>query len=169
MLYAFDLDGTLFDTKPIVLQAYRSAGVEPPEDWFGKSWREWLPAMCASSENAERIHKIKNKHYAAIIHTVRRLPLFDLFCKLVECSNTLVDYTRAEVVVLTGASSEAVNLLWDFYAIPRGVAVFTELSVNSKIVWMSRSAMPGIMFEDDIVAAQQMRKETKWTIFHSPQ
>lgn len=38
---AWDLDGTLLETREANLMAYRSLGVEPPIDFNIRPWREW--------------------------------------------------------------------------------------------------------------------------------
>lgn len=162
MLYAFDLDGTLFDTRKAVEEAYLQIGLVMPVGAYGKSWREWLPQLFADDlEQATYWHDQKNKKYLSLVSTmVKPLPLYSLFATLVRCGG-------AEVILLTGASYEAVHVLSQEYVSIKFIEWYTEQSVDSKIKQLNISRT-GIMFEDDIDAAQRMRKETKWTIFHSP-
>lgn len=152
MIYAFDLDGTLVDSHDLILQSYRDVGVEPPSDFFGKSWHEWL------TDDAK--HEAKNRRYLQLIPKLRTMPLFELFA-------TLVDKTDSEVWVLTGASAAAYHAISNELVFGPTVRAQAEMTIDTKIGLMSKNG-PGIMFEDDIRAAERMRKETKWTVYHSP-
>lgn len=161
MLYAFDLDGTLFNTKALVKRCYEEFGIEMPADAFGKTWREWLIPLCGGDElKAQWVHDEKNTLYAklAAIGVAKPLPLFYLYV-------TIADWS----VILTGASQvAALALLNRFPEVNCRVQMNCEMTRVQKINWMNQR-INGIMFEDDILAAEQMRKETQWTILHSPQ
>lgn len=66
-LAVFDVDGTLFDSRPAVAWAYAVAGVHyPPEAW-GRPWREWLPRVTGSLEKARLVHAHKEDVYLEMI------------------------------------------------------------------------------------------------------
>lgn len=161
MLYAFDLDGTLFDTREIVKRCY-GEWVDMPPDAFGKSWREWLVPLCNGDlERAAWIHNEKNKVYASVLAIGRPKAM-----KLLSLYLTL-EKSDQDVWIITGASADAVAALMRPYTQKSRSRV--ELSREQKIQWMNSRIINGIMFEDDLEAAEQMRKETRWTVYHSPQ
>jgi hypothetical protein len=149
VLYAFDLDGTLIDSREAVLTAYRAVGVEPPPDFFGKSWREWLLDPVK--------HKAKNAVYLKMIEEglVKELPLLELY-------RTLDRYEHA--YILTGASLEAGAAIVKRWGFAQDRTYF-GLSLDNKLQWM-QFYRQGIMFEDNEFAVRRMRKETRWTICH---
>lgn len=65
MTVAFDVDGTLVDTRWHVTEAYRRAGVELPDDAWHRSWEEWLPALVG--DEARMIHSRKNREYRYLL------------------------------------------------------------------------------------------------------
>lgn len=148
MHYAFDLDGTLVDTKYALLEAYRAAGVEPPNDFFGKPFSEWYKRA-----DADIVHYNKNKAYMSLLNLVNPLPLMELYKTL--------NYPP----ILTGASHSATTMILKHFQLCPEV-VHTEMSVSKKIRLML-AYESGIMFEDNQEAAQRMRMETKWTICHT--
>jgi hypothetical protein len=148
MLYAFDLDGTLIDSEQVVLSAYREVGVEPPADFFTRSWREWL--------NDEKLHNDKNRVYLTKLHLIEPLPLMRLY----------KDLWRWRPAILTGASSVPVDVIADMFDLKRK-DIYTEMSIADKIAMMNRQPYKGIMFEDQLTAAKRMRRQTKWTICHT--
>lgn len=152
MLYAFDLDGTLVDTRQAVLRAYMDVGVTPPDDFFVRPWHTWL----TSYENNQAKHDAKNARYRELMHLVRPMPLLELFREL----------SRHNKVVLTGASKDAVHTIYTHFDIKCSKTLW-GLTVDQKIGYMNSFGDRGIMFEDQLQAADKMRKETKWTICHT--
>lgn len=146
MMYAFDLDGTLIDSRKAVLQAYHDVGVTPPDDFFMKPWRDWL--------KDEEAHKAKNRRYLELIPMIRELPLMDLYRRL------------SSPLIMTGASRDAVKAIADHFGLASD-RIISEMNIRGKIRIMNQSRAPGIMFEDQPDAAETMRKETKWTICHT--
>src|SRR4029077_19825013 len=143
MLYCFDLDGTLIDSREVLIEAYRSVGVEPPSDFFVKSWREWLPDP--------ELHRKKNEIYLKIIHKIRPLPLMQLYHSL-----------EGHAMIMTAASRAAVKAVARQFQLDSST-IMCEMSVSTKIHTMNLIPNPGIMFEDQKEPAERMRKETKWT------
>ncbi len=146
MLYAFDLDGTLIDSREAVLESYRAVGVEPPPDFFMRSWHEWL--------SDSTLHDAKNRVYIQKLSLIKPLPLIRLYFDLGQPS------------ILTGASSVAVDMIAKAFGLKRRM-IYPELTLVDKIKMMNNIKEGGIMFEDQLEAAQRMRSETKWVICHT--
>lgn len=147
MLYAFDLDGTLIDSHDTVLESYMDVGVTPPPDFFTRSWHEWL--------KDPELHRRKNALYLQKIPLIKPLPLMELFKLL-----------GKDASIMTGASREACAAIAKHFNLNLR-QIHWELSVDSKIWVMNRALIPGIMFEDQRVAAERMRRETCWTVCHT--
>jgi phosphoglycolate phosphatase-like HAD superfamily hydrolase len=155
MHYVFDLDGTLVDTKELVRAAYKRVGVTPPDDFFGKSWREWL--------KDEKLHQKKNQVYAAMMPGhLKALPLMSLYRTLMSAYENDADQLFPPYV-LTGASAEAAKNVFRVLGIKKYLLI-PEQTISMKIDWMNKHAAQGIMFEDNQDHATLMRIRTKWTI-----
>jgi hypothetical protein len=148
MLYAYDLDGTLAYTREAVLTAYRAAGVEPPSDFFGKPWREWL--------QDEEIHRLKNAYYAQ-------------FCAKHIIPTKILDlYQRTGGMIITGASREAAEVVMTAIGINPEI-VCCELSKTQKVEYLNdfvrlTGTAPGIVFEDSPAIAKHLKEFTEWTV-----
>lgn len=173
MLYAFDLDGTLVDTKDAVLRAYRAVGVEPPEDFFGRTWREWL--------TDEDKHEAKNLIYVKNVgRWTKRLGLMDVMHDL---RKEKAFQHRSEpqnmVYVLTGASHDAAKAVLNHHlSYPQlnheqlhtglrmegKAAVLNDLQKKQTSEHLSHSY--GIYFDDDEETCNYIRENTKWTVLH---
>lgn len=101
--YVFDLDGTLFDTEQLVRRAYLAAGVNMPDDAWGKPAREWLPAL--KGPLWPNYHVRKNEIYNRML--IESPP------QRTTAARAMVDLSTGgcETYLLTGASRPAVNLL----------------------------------------------------------
>lgn len=149
MRYAFDLDGTLVDSKLAVHQAYVDVGVLPPEDFFTRPWFTWL--------NDKALHDAKNEKYLELIPSlVKPLPLMRLFKQLTG---------KADVSILTGASRIAAQAIVDHFQLLPDL-MLCGMDMKAKISVMVEWRY-GIMFEDNLSHAKNMRKETKWTVCHT--
>lgn len=101
--YVFDLDGTLFDTKELVKEAYLRAGVRMPEDAWGLPVASWLPQMVG--RNWKFFHSEKTAHYIKLLHSYPPVrssaasAMIELVMSGVEC------------FIVTGASPEAAKAL----------------------------------------------------------
>jgi hypothetical protein len=150
MLYGFDLDGTLIDSRDAVYQAYLDVGAHPPPDFFTKPWRSWM--------RNEAAHTAKNLRYIELIKqgAVKALPLSEVYKGLHQCDR----------VILTGASrvatSEVIMRVLDDW--PK--ILLCEMTIAMKIDWMNDNER-GIIFEDQLAHAHKMKQETQWTICHA--
>jgi hypothetical protein len=157
MLYVYDLDGTLADTKEAVVEAYRSVGVEPPEDFFGKSWQEWL-FNSDGSLNVEA-HTRKNEAYVHMLqhnpHLIRRLPMADLA-------------ERTGGVILTAASPQSASAVCAVLNL--SLVILAGFTIEGKIQtlrrWSGRK-QEMVIFDDDLRNVEAFRADNKeWTVCH---
>lgn len=74
--FIFDLDGVLVDTRDAVCQAYKQAGVDMPDDAWGKPWTDWGPDYCKQNDlDPDIVHRLKNHWYSREAQNlVRGLP-----------------------------------------------------------------------------------------------
>jgi len=152
--YAFDLDGTLIDSREAVYRSYIDAGVTPPKDFFGKPFSEWFEG---TADEANVVRAKKAAAYASRVDSITCLPLMSLFKIL---GRQLTD----QVTLVTGASAESVRLLASRFAFPLNVAYVTGCTMGDKVDALLRTSEEGIMFEDDRAVAAYLRKHTRWTI-----
>lgn len=149
-ILAFDLDGTLADTRRAVEQAYVLAGVCPPEDWWGRPWREWL--------RDEVAHARKNVIYQEIA------PQLITATKLADLCRT----NQRKSVVLTGASRPAAEIVLATLAISP-VELVCEMSSRDKVERLKRYVVAGTYYDDDPATIKLVKKETKWkTVLYRP-
>lgn len=146
MFYAFDLDGTLFDTRDAVLSAYKAVGVEPPPDFFGKPWHLWLSDHVA--------HRAKNRMYPKMFHLVTPLPSLEIYRMI----------PTAHKTILTGASAESATALCNHFDVGT-TGLETEMTLDDKVRYLA-TLDPGIYFDDDTHAIQEIRRRTEWTTHH---
>jgi phosphoglycolate phosphatase-like HAD superfamily hydrolase len=153
----FDLDGTLADTRDLVLRAYESVGIKMPNKAWGAAAEEWLEKYVGKPHVAET-HRMKNVAYRALIAAqgLRELPACHL-CR------TLSRDDEYEVSILTGASyvaAEAVRAALKLRHVPfLGVAMKHE----DKLRILS-SGEAGIYFDDDYEAAVSVANATDWVV-----
>jgi len=152
--YAFDLDGTLLDTKDAVRQAYVDAGVSPPLDFFGKPFVEWFKG---TEEEAKALRKAKAAAYRTRIYEgmVTALPLLSLYRHLAA--------TDRQPIILTGASYESVYLLAEKFRLQVGT-ILAGCGVKDKASFLNQYDTAGIMFEDNVESSKYLRAATGWTI-----
>lgn len=171
MIAAFDMDGTLVDSREAVTAAYRDVGINLPRDAWGKPWQEWLPAMVGpgtlaeTAERAQALHSAKNARYRNHGHLLRPLPTLDVL--------RYYAAHRARVVVLTGASVEAaIHVLAKLRVSDLVVQLNCGMTLNEKArtlkVLTHTYGGTGIYFDDDLNAANILREDTdgQWTICH---
>lgn len=139
---AWDLDGTLFDTKPVVLRSYDrarpGAGALAEANW-GKPWEAWGPS--AFGEDAESIHRAKTTHYQRAATKSQLLP-----------PGVIARAHPGQSFILTGASRESSLRLAARLAI-KPERVYTGLTPERKAeVIATDLAQTGVYVDDDEVA-----------------
>jgi beta-phosphoglucomutase-like phosphatase (HAD superfamily) len=121
MHVVFDLDGTVLDTEPIVRDAYRLAGAQPPDNILAYEGVDWLTAQVGNLANVTKLRK--NRRYLEILrnpHTdvaALKTSAYDLACEL-----------RAEghvLVLLTGAPRDTIATIHQRLALYRPDGPFT--------------------------------------------
>jgi len=147
----YDLDGTLIDTHEAVRQAYLVAGVEMPDDAWGKTWQEWLPDF--------QKHNLKNLAYPEMLRKYAKpLPLY-------------YDAIKSRDAVLTGASREAVYAIKKIF--PGLRIAMMRATRKRKLAWLRRQRVsiskPGIYVDDDEITRELVRKELPWWVTLSPE
>ena len=149
MNYVFDLDGTLFDTKQAVFEAYKAAGVIMPDDAWGKPWHQWL--------DDETIRQKKQKIYPEYVEKhAKALPLWDMFREMQDA--------KMNPIILTGAGSAAVWALMNRYPDLLIPTIRYELTIEDKISHMGMFD-EGIYFDDSSEAVTIMKERLpKWQI-----
>lgn len=141
MMLAFDLDGTLIETWPAHLAAYREVGVEPPLTAQFEPAREWL--------KDESAHEAKKKSFLRHLRMLSRpLPAMRIFQN---CGG----------VVLTGASESSVRDMQLIYPSLRGASIIPGMDTAQKLIWM-RDAKPGVYFDDSPKVVEIVRDGTDW-------
>lgn len=144
MHYAYDLDGTLADTRRAVVEAYRAVGVEPPENFFGKPWREWL------TDSA--LHDRKNAIYPQYVR------------KYVRPTHLVDTFKATGGLIITGASNEAARIVLDSIGLEDAIMVFSELSMQGKANLLNGLSEEGVVFEDSEIISAYLKENTKWTV-----
>lgn len=140
MKLVFDLDGTLVRTREANLEAYRSLGVDPPQDFDVRPWQEWC-----SPEDHERKLVVYPK-YVRMLATL--LPAY----RLLEASGG---------TILTNSNRKSLDAV---------VAVFPQLAVYACLfehtpdmkLNLLRRAKPGVYFDDSTSMVRRVREETAW-------
>lgn len=146
MLLAFDLDGTLLDTREAVRHAYVLAGVTPPDDWWGQPWTQWL------SDPA--VHQRKNEIYQEIApQMVRPLPL-------------LLLARRVPHYIVTGCSAAAYLMLRHLFHLTP-LDVYVGQTLPQRIATLQRLGAAGLYFDDHLPTAQAVQEQTGWTCYHA--
>lgn len=146
MKYAFDLDGTLADTRDAVMAAYQEAGACPPPNFHLLTWKEWL--------KDEKIHNRKNQIYLSkYVKTIRPLPLANLF-----------QHTGGTII--TGASMSAAFAITQHLFPGTLVNICHSLTMAGKVQVLKRISDRGIVFDDSLETINFIRVNTKWTAFH---
>ena len=145
MLYAYDLDDTLADTKLAVIRAYEQAGITPPEEFWGQPWQAWL--------EDESIHARKIQIYPGIVRRyVKPLPLADLF-------------RQTGGYILTGASIESAQAVTEHLNL-QPIALMCNLDADGKALILNSLAETGIYFDDHLPTCRTVEEKTGWTPVH---
>lgn len=66
-LVVFDVDGVLIDSYELVREAYSRAGVVMSEWAWGLHWKQWLPNVAGTMDEAIRVHDLKNDIYTEML------------------------------------------------------------------------------------------------------
>jgi hypothetical protein len=149
MLFVYDLDGTLVDSGRAVLEAYRAAGLEPPQDFWGKPFSAWSDDW--------RAHDRKNELYPEMLQKYgKRLPCADL-----------MEITGGHI--LTGASREATLYALQFLNLSSaclGIYHGCDDAEKFRRLEQLRRFGEGIYVDDDFRFCRRVKEMTEWTVLH---
>lgn len=141
--HAFDLDGTLADTKEAVLRSYRAAGVEPPPDFWGRPSKEWLQDNLA--------HRRKNELYKQLAPLlIKIMPAFEI-----------AKQNEKNCIVMTGASRSAAEVVLKSIGL-KPVELHCGLTATEKVEILNKRQDPGIYYDDDLSTIVMVQEETSW-------
>jgi hypothetical protein len=139
----FDFDGTLYDTEPLIREAYAVAGADPGDvDVMRQSYREWLVPRVGAAR-AEEIHRLKDSIYAAFVGE-RATPI----CGYVRTAQSL-DQCGHLVGILSGAPLVAAPAIRHMLH-PSPFRLFRlGLNLEQKIEIMQALGPNGVYVDDD--------------------
>jgi phosphoglycolate phosphatase-like HAD superfamily hydrolase len=134
LVTVFDCDGVLVDSRAAVEKAYREAGVQPPDDFWGKPWQEWLPQACKGIYDAMWYHKRKNEIYLNLIQrgAVPLLSGGEVFREMLDQGATLI--------VATSGSMQAIQAVMRYHKL-KPAATYYELRSEQRVSLLERIAM----------------------------
>lgn len=137
---AFDLDGTLVDSREAVESCYRAAGAPMPEGAWGKPWTTWL--------RDPYTHQIKTELYRTMINldAVPVLPAFDQMLKLINNGHP--------ILIVTGASHDATHAFIRRWRLP-GVVHASQCSLEDKVAWLTEFDVLAYV-DDDLEAGEEI-------------
>lgn len=158
----FDIDGTLADTRPLVVEAYRRVGVLMPSNAWGVPWRNWLPAL--AGEDCEAVHAAKNEEYMRILQreSPRPLPSCTLAAEL-----GFHPVRPIAVAFVTGSSRRAADAVLRAIRLPPGWLVGSEMTPTEKARLMTLLQPGAVLVDDDhevLAIARRVRQDMNFAV-----
>lgn len=136
----WDLDGTIVSTREANLMAYRSLGVEPPEDFDLRHWTTWTDKVT---------HDAKGQRIAIFIAKYATAgPLYSL-------------YHRYGGHILTMASVPVIEALEPW--IRSDSWIIRAEGRDEKVDYLRQTQLHGIYFDDSEETVERVNRETRWT------
>lgn len=147
MKLVFDLDGTLVSTREANLAAYRSIGVEPPENFHVRTWQSWC---------THESHERKQDALPQFADRIRKLPLSHLFIRA-----TVRNTNNLSTFILSNASRRSFSIIFQaFPFLGQARTFFIEYDQEKKLSWL-RDNGPGIYFDDDLHFVDTVRSRLR--------
>lgn len=146
MNFVFDLENTLVATRDAVASAYQAVGVELPEDFHVRNWREF----CTEAQ-----HAAKNHIYHHFAFKMRILPAMSLWRSL------------PTALILSGISEAALEVVLNNVPVLEGARIIPALPRVRKIEFISKLKGGGLYVDDDIDACLQVRQLGGWQVLHA--
>lgn len=158
--FVFDLDGTVLDTRELVLASYRAAGAVPPADVLDREGDDWLRQQVG--DDAPAVKFLKDQHYLYTLQHARDLEHLALAPLVVARGLAAAGY---EVGLLTGAPRGTVARVADrLQAWPFAWAL-DGIKTPAKMTWLAQHGrLRGGVYVDDQVALVQL--PTGWRFVH---
>ncbi len=159
--FIFDLDGTLFDTKGLVVLAYLRAGVDMPPEAWGQPAQAWLPQIVG--KNWKATHRLKTTEYLKLL-SKQRPPMLSAASMLRNARGVGITCH-----ILTGASQQSTQLIlanqlqtYEYSIIGSG------MRVEAKADRLRMLAHPKYMayIDDDEAACAYIREHVKCNVVH---
>jgi phosphoserine phosphatase len=159
-VFVFDIDGTLADTRPLVKEAYRLAGVEMPDHVWGQPWHAWLYNRTESRAHAVSVHTRKTEAYLKLLATrpPRKLPAVAVAQRLIADGH--------HVQFITGASSKAARAVLDQCQLSTVRLIGYGCTATEKIDVL-RHYGSGLYVDDDLRAGQIISRGTSLDFLHA--
>jgi phosphoglycolate phosphatase-like HAD superfamily hydrolase len=161
-LVAFDIDGTLADTRGLVKESYRLAGVDMPDHVWGAPWSSWLYARTESRAQAVSIHARKTEIYLKLINDrpPRKLPAVLVAKALIRDGIT--------VKFLTGASPRAARAILEQCQLTTdGLIGYSCTSTDKIELLKDEDPRFGLYVDDDLRAGQVVSRGAKYEFLHA--
>lgn len=112
-MLAYDLDGVLIYTRTANRDAYRMAGVEPPEDFHQRPWQSWTD---------QKTHDKKNRYLSQTLGaSAYEMPYLKQAC------------LQDDTIILSACSDRALALYRELFPRLRVLPIFNRLTLNQKI------------------------------------
>lgn len=145
MLYAFDLDDTLADTRPAIELAYTQAGCKPPVGFWGHPREAWL--------HDTEVYRRKQLIYPTLIkRMVKPLPLVALF-------------KEVGGIILTGASRESATAVIHHLDL-QPLEMYCSMTAEKKALRLNEYGKTGIYFDDYLPTCKIIEEKTSWQVVH---
>src|SRR5687767_9947498 len=109
-----DMDGVVLNSNASICQAYRNAGVQPPEDVLGSEGQDWLLRQLCGDERAAELTRFRKDEFYRMSIRGGHVPLiagWDAACDLVKLG--------FQVNLITGAAFEAIGALYRWIRMDR--------------------------------------------------
>lgn len=120
--YAYDLDGTLIETRTANWMAYKQLGVEPPVDFHQRPWETWC---------ARTVHERKNAILPSYAGHMRMLPMFAFAL-------------HHKGTILSMCSEKAFELIIETFPRLRDIGpIHIGLSVDRRLSWLRNNQQEG--------------------------
>lgn len=147
LLYAYDLDGVLIDSRRATLEAYAIAGVVPPPDFYHRSWQSWTTPEVHARKTAA-LPLVAGKQ------TITELPLLEFAHK-------------NGGTILSMCSDEALAITRPMFGLDSIGPILNKLSVERRLEYLKNATLnlegvDYIYFDDNAEFCELVSKHTRW-------
>jgi FMN phosphatase YigB (HAD superfamily) len=165
-VWCFDIDGVLIDSRWIVKESYKRAGVDMPNEAWGHPWQTWLPALAGSYDAAVDIHTRKTATYVDTLRTngvVNRCELpFAMIARALERD------VLADVYYVTGASHEAATTILDELGLDSSKLLGSSVTTADRESIFKKLSGRGV-YVDDRIEGQVPATAAGWNFIWAKQ
>lgn len=139
----WDLDGTLINTRQANYLAYKSLGINPPDDFHVRPWQEWC---------TQEAHDAKGRVIDGfILNHAKPLQLLDVW------------EANGRGTILTNSSWEAVEAIRRRFPQLADAGIHHEINSEGKTWWLAIQPTAGVYFDDSEKTINRVREMTEWT------